>query len=1760
MTAELTLIGRVAAGLIQTTLDGDGTESGCARFLVYAMAPDEVVAIVNAIEADPHLAPRLEICLPRYRFATVEGVGEHLLTDAATTELRHAECHREGRLMVLSDDSQMQSLAQVEKLDADALLDETRAGRWIDAAGEGLALPDDIKTEWEAALKALLRMHRAGLRQVAHYVSATAAELASGATLSRALGRSLPALRVPRFDSLFDDIPPQRRRQPSQWRGRFESHWRRDSYIAKRDVSQLPLPNRGRLRDKLEELRANLREEVQAAIEAYIDAPDGASDASFALFHLDWTELQQFFEEAQKSEGRSIGEETKAFYQLRPPELLTDAERDYLKDFVEQRRQNPARTPEDESFYAAHAHELREETRLAALWERFIFGQRVECRDLLDGLVQCVRRIYQRGSGSSQVLVVEGLERSKSNFLPLNNEVCTFFATRYRGLPAALDGLVEFRNVQAFDYLGFKDEIASFAKRTPDASGRRARQLHFKVWLETRDGGSPVKTSELRLVWECDTQAVGMGLASDLDRLLKSYSGTPLVRCRASRPGLGRSRSGGIDLHDRATLEPEGSRERGCFAPPRSQTDSITKEWKQALASLSADELATPPVIDGLAQAYSEFETAYRTALDDFVVSGLASSSLETQAQKYGALLGAVVDQLEAPLALDRVLKPLMAVGVAQLDGPTASRPVAVVTPWQPLRLAALAARWSMLRAHLQHLLAPEGASFTDTGNLYFSELRRALTEPARPDVVVGWIASKPTVLALTDAVNDYSVHEPPVATPGELAPTNDSVGPIARQITELVQNYLRLQPHEKDNLSVVLYNCDAAALPQAVVDSLRTEAEREGGDAMCQVILRHRDEDRLGQLYQQLVSRDIGDDSLHASEATRDFMSRLRISIMVNTAIPAMTSDGPPLDIVFCHDVISRAASLGWVDLSHVTRSAAEIDPGHWSRRRPIRKGDRDAMVYLACPAQPQDGWDYLDAVAALHDPTRARRARQAGETLVPARQTTVQDPATRQILDETHRLASWVVNFDDLLDRRQLMDNHIRIIRYKHAGPDGRSLVISSKAPDALLRATLRSRIKALDPDYTDADLEELSGRLIDDANAVSGDIVLRAAKRGSNANELIGVVLSKFLVDAEIGAEASRAWIFLDDYAAWLGQDEKRIADLLCLAPTTGEDGKPVLQVVVTEAKYVAAANAAAKAQDSERQLRDTLVRLEGALIPETAPVDSKIWRARLSDMLLDGLRDPSGALPATAADWRTELRDGTCKIHLRGYSHVFAHAGPGMGDHLTDQHLGVKGTDTGHQERYSPETLRRLLRCYAKRKDPSEIRAAVIGDGIAGNEASGSGPSAPAPSTPPPTPTPLAPAAPAAPALEENEAAETRSESGDAISHQAAASPPQLPRSVFGTLLDSIAKTHARTENDEAWLDDVATRCRNALLRYGMSARLEQKVLTPNAALLKFKGSDELTVSAVERRLTELETTHALEVLSVRAEPGRVAISIRRPQREVLTLAEVWRHWDVPKGQSNNKLLIAVKEEDGSPLFLEPEPAPHTLVAGSTGSGKSVLVQNILLGIAATNSPDQAQIVLIDPKAGVDYFAFEDLPHLADGIIDDQDAALKRLDELVAEMETRYTLFKGARVSNIRSYNQKSDKPLPTIWVVHDEFADWMQIDEYKAGVEAAVSRLGVKARAAGIYLIFAAQRPDASVFPMQLRSNLGNRLILRVDSAGTSDLSLGVKGGGAERLLGKGHLAAILGGGTEPIYAQVPFVGEEELPLLVNAVVQDLADS
>lgn len=1727
MKQDLALIGEMAVQVVRNALDEGRGEPGLVRFVMTGLSREEIAAIVVAVQDDASLSDRLEIAVPRYGFEDYPEIKADNLTDRSATELRHAESDREGRegrLIALLDDSQGQSLAQVDRLDASVLMNKDNADDWVNAVLSGVEVPHDHYRNMAAALSALVQLDRVSMRQVANYL-ATAAELMdAGENLTLALGRALPTLRLPRSDHLFDDIKPDFRHRPGEWSKRFQKHWRRECFVARRDFNQIPLSTT-KLRDRLRDEADSLSETAKAALAAYIEASPENREAGFAPFLLDWVEVGSFFEQVPRETGKSIGEETKAYYDLYPDQITGD-ERGYIAELCKRRGASLERNDGDVDFFNRHALELRNDARLYALWDKFIYGREVVCTDLYEGLLRCLQRLRPKDQVSKGVLVVEGQQYRPGDFLPLNHDACAFFATRYCGLRESFSGLIRFEKALAFEYFDFAAEIAKRARRQATATGKRARQLEFKVAIESDEGD---KTGWIKLVWQADLNAVGIGLRGDIENILQNRTKSPFVEIKA---GLRRARTrggpGGVSLDDLSTLEPASQRNRGSFVPAPSQCKSLAKEFRAAVARMQSQELLEPSEGQKIIAAFDGFERDYRIAIQDLYTVGAGSDALLQQAHTFSVAVETIISTTRRPIVLEELLKPILQIGVAQIEGPDVLRPLVVVCPWHPLRLEAQHGRVARVKATFTTMLTKERVTFTDnSGKLFFEDLIEGMRDPGRPELLVTWPRQQAVLVSQVGDRNDYSLHEPPLSLGSKDTSTSDSARSVARQIATLAHSYLKLQPHEKDNLSIVLFNCDAAALPQAVVDNIRSDAEKDGDEAMCQIVLRHTDERQLRALYQQIVMRELETDTLHANEATRDFMSRLRISILVNEQTATHPRDGAPFDIVFCHDVISRNAGQSWLDVARVTRPAQEIQAGRWSRRKPIGKGERDAVVYLTCPAQTEAGWRHLDAVSALFNAEDSFNARLRGDARVPVRNTHVNSPTTHRILEETHKLGNWVVNFDDLLDRRQLLNNDIRIIRYKHSADGERSLIISSKAPDNFLRATLKRRLRLLDLAYSDSDLDNVATKLIDDANEVSGDIVLRAARRGVNASELLGVVLSKYLVRHELGEGRPLVWIFLDDYASWLGQDEQRMADLLCLAPSVDADGTPSLDIIVTEAKYVGSVNVNYKAEESKKQLGDTLKRLELVFGVGDAPADKALWLARLSEMLLDGLRDQ----PTDDRDWRATLRDGDCRITVRGYSHVFTGAVEN-GITVTDAASGVAGTG-GVQEKFGIGSVAAIVRAYSEGRDPSALRQIELKQFQSAAQAE-----KPA-------------AAPTSPVVMNEPEPEPVHEQPDTAL--------VATGSRFRALLNSWNENNGDQDSDQAWLGEMSASCRAALLRYGMSAKLEESVLTPNSALLKFRGADDLTVAKVEAKATELETTHGIQLFDVRAEPGRVVLSIKRPQRRMLTLPEVWAKWDVGRSHPNSQILIAVKEDDGMPLFLEPTPAPHSLVAGSTGSGKSVLVQNIILGIGATNRPSEARIVLIDPKSGVDYFAFDRLPHLDGPIIDQQDAALEKLDALVSEMERRYAMFKEARVSNVSAYNAKASEPIPLIWLVHDEFADWMQIDTYRAGVESAVSRLGVKARAAGIYLIFAAQRPDNSVFPMQLRSNLGNRLILRVDSAGTSDLSLGVKGGGAERLLGKGHMAAILGGGTQPVFAQVPYISEDRLEALVDAIIEDLSE-
>ncbi|HEY1757090.1 MAG TPA: FtsK/SpoIIIE domain-containing protein [Bryobacteraceae bacterium] len=1737
------LIGSVVASYLRNHISNDDG-SGVARYLLDCLTADQTAAIAEAILSDASLSKLIEIKLPVH-FVGDYGLPAEVLTTARTTYFRNAACAKSALLVANTGDDEEQSLKDLVSVGASELLAQT--GLWVSIAAEGLPLVDQHKQWWLKAIQALLEVKQFGLDRFADYILQTRQAVEDGHPMLSALGVALPALLLPRDTGFFRSLTDKTAGQLSKWKALYgQCVKKRYCYLLKQTPSQTLLLEDD-LRKAFDHVRDAIPAELHPVIEAYIRANSGWNDEASALAQCEWELVKPLFD-GLKREQFNLGKATLDFYDEREAELITADEQEYLKRL----RENPRTEAqdEDEEFYRHHRSELKEQPSLKSKWDRFVFGTAVEAEDFVLGIAMCLRWLFDEDfTSTKRRLTIRSDRRTKKDLRDVNNDAGLFFAQRYRGLRDLFGKRVSWDLGELMNFAELSDVWRKSSKAYVNRStAKAALQLKFYLELEVETSTGMTDIRVKQLIWRYDPNSIAAEFPGDWLRLAEH----PLIRSRVSRePVSGKGRFQSLDLRNVKTLYPAYGQDRGSFVATYKKDNDVGVTWPAALCGAEADGLVSKDVATRLRERFQTFRQSYADAISGFAADGVASEALFRQAEDFGALLHAICTEAKGDRNRTRMLKPLMEIGTVGVDG---GRVTAIVTPWQPLRLAAMGAKAHQVSSLLRHLLTADEVLFGDPP-LFFKQLQEELAHPYYPEIVLGWQTTRPELLSLTDYHLDYSLHEAPVISNDGYDDTNESPAETSSLVVDLTKRFLDLYPHERANLSVVLYNCDSARLPYALVDKM-AELHEDEEDMRCQIVLRHRDGAKLRELYERIIeSSDADVDSFVTSEATKDFMARLRIGIMADQAPVSDPKDGPPTDIVFLQDVIARHASLDWYLEACDPVEAESFIPARWSRRRPSPTDDMKSVAYLCCPVQTKEGWSFITSLTTFlkGDVEELDKRR-----LLPARKLDFNDPLTASIFKEIHNLGNWVVNYDELLDRRQLLNQNVKVIRYKQCATQGRNILISSTAPLSLLRSMVFGRLKDLNLELSDADTRKLTDRFINDANDISGDIVLRAAKRGRNASELIGVVLSRYMIRYEIGTARRFGWYFLDDYAEWLGQREEQIADILALAPEQTGDGKLQLAVIIAESKYIDIANLSAKRKESQKQLRDTVRRINDALFGNPKRLDRELWLSRFSDLMLSGIQFPANS-PIDLAAWRRAVREGRCAIYLRGYSHIFI-SGPSDSEECSEV-VAVAEADNSFQEVFSRTRVRELVTAYWMESDPMPVRKGSADQDIWAEEEyrkpserieivrrrkrsedpAGDGSSQdPRPGSPPPPgpPSPITPAAPAGGAA--------GSGGTDGGSHWAHAGLDALFNSYQGGTKDSAA--------DAEWLRHVESLCKGALQQFQLQSKLLSSALTPNAALLKFQGSANLTVEQVMRRRSEFLTTHKLNVISVRAEPGVVAIAIARQNRRVLHLPDVWAKWQPDASTGNDNLLIALKEEDSSPLFLSPRAnAPHTLIAGSTGSGKSVLMQNIILAIACTNSPKQAKITLIDPKLGVDYFAFEGLPHLEGGIIDDQNQAIERLGNLVIEMNRRYTVLKENRVSNIFDLNQKSNptERLPFLWIIHDEFAEWMMTADYADAVSDIVGRLGVKARAAGISLVFAAQRPDATVMPMQLRANLGNRLVLRVDGEGTSEIALGEKG--AERLLGKGHLAAKLEGAPEIVFGQVPFVSNEFLTQVVAAL-------
>jgi S-DNA-T family DNA segregation ATPase FtsK/SpoIIIE len=1044
----------------------------------------------------------------------------------------------------------------------------------------------------------------------------------------------------------------------------------------------------------------------------------------------------------------------------------------------------------------------------------------------------------------------------------------------------------------------------------------------------------------------------------------------------------------------------------------------------------------------------------------------------------------------------------------------------------------------------------------------YVNELIRALARSYYVDV--GVIPGAPYVfVAETRDVADVSLLETPVATPDESLADEPAEGTV-EAYERVAREYLDLRPHEKASFSTVLLDAESEDLPVQMAESMARRIEGDPG-LRCDLVLTHENVASLRRIYER-QNRRIGHevDASLTSEAARNFLSRLRVAIVDRQFLDLGAAKAH--DIVLLQDVIARRAEVKWTRAPGLaTPPLATNVPTLRSRRKPFRRGDTTSGSYLTAPGNPEAAQAYLDV---LHDVVEGR-ASERGDPWIPMQEVEFQSGRVREVLDKAHHLANWVMTYDRLADRRLVGSSDRRIIRYFSDPRSDHNVIVSTEIGADVLGERLIDYLRVILPSEDPSHLASIQRAIYRASASLSGAIVMRAAQNRNYAQELMGLVLTQHELNLLLGSEAQEfrtAWFFLDDFAPWLSLNGSR-ADLLGVCFAINEVG-PVIRLLVAEAKFVGHASLSEQSHRSLEQLEATYGTLHQRLVARYGTVDPATWRNRVADLVLEHM-DPFDQIAGRPfTQWLADLRSAETPLEMSGHSLVFVHD--------TSATAGELPLVPDAEE---PKPRRRRLAQWI-------LGRSAVANSLRGMVDAGAKPQIWTPSGwPDPSESAEPPARETEAKVEYNaqdavDVASPGADRRDATAENRIRKETEF--SVIGDRDDGeatngvpsgwlpevhavIAEMARKDEGDQglSWLDDQVRRLQSALHREGMDAPVLASRLTPNSSLVDLDGRS-VTVAWLERKQTELLTKYSLRIIRISPKAGRVVVGLQRPKRVVLHLADAWRRRRLEQAapRSNMALILGEKEDDGELFYLplggafgdQERAAPHSIVSGTTGSGKGILATSLILDACAFNDPSLVEIRLIDPKKGVDYGWARHLPHLKGDVVDEKTGAVELFKRLVQEMEDRYDALRLAGVTNIDQFNHRLGTAttglMPRILVFFDEVANWMQDENFKEAVEPLINEIATKSRAAGIHLFMIYQRADHQVMTMQLRTNLGNKLVLRLGDEGSSRIALGEKG--AERLLGKGHLITKLDS-DEKTYCQVPFIGEDEVFRLAAAI-------
>ena len=663
----------------------------------------------------------------------------------------------------------------------------------------------------------------------ARFISDVISEYNAGTPLLKAAGIHLPKLELPRFEECFISLGPAKSAYPSQWRKRFEEHQKQDCYLNKRQPNALLLDPE-QLRKTLERLRGadanpRLPEATLAAFDAYIEAEGTRGPATeHLLFDHDWSHVRNCFDRQKKTTSAAFAAKTRDALELAGISPSVEDE-GVLVALESNPRKSGEAAQEFRDLFETYVKAISAfDLKLLLEWEDFVYGRRITCSDLFDGILECLQRTLRlREPGLDTWVVIEGANQNRpAHFISSDSryqKVCEFFERHYGKLEQHTNKKIQFKRTLLPSIRPKSNRSSPKCRRKKIRAVLAARDLNFTLPSFRRLGAANNASQRYHSPGHFLKTQFSPWRVPTSDALVRyrSQSGkTALAEALGDYESVGRKGMPlSLSLHTVNGFAPSpGDSGRGSFIP---------RPIKDPLSDFGVRANINQATTGGwLARSTSRGVAGY-FPLIQYVLRGsgghLATDALDTwkvaqMVDAYRNLLVTLVrfrtrahGERSSALSCVLAVQPSTSQATAQSLQSFAR---GILSGWK-----LLAARNRQLFESIASLLSKQLPVFSDgnAGALFFREMRELTATPLQPELTLCWDGMEPRPLIASQSLGAYTLHEP-IDRGRQNRSFEDNAAESAKTIIAEVDEYLRLQPHERDNFSILLYNCDSPELP----------------------------------------------------------------------------------------------------------------------------------------------------------------------------------------------------------------------------------------------------------------------------------------------------------------------------------------------------------------------------------------------------------------------------------------------------------------------------------------------------------------------------------------------------------------------------------------------------------------------------------------------------------------------------------------------------------------------------------------------------------------------------------------------------------------------------------------------------------------------------------------------------------------------------------------------------------------------------------